>query len=63
MSNHVNSARVVDKERTRREINRQIETFLRQGGQIDVVSDAENSARAKRGTVWHNQDEITGVLE
>ena len=63
MSNHVNSARVVDKERIRREIDRQVETFLRKGGEIDVVSDAENSARARRGTVWHNQDEITGILE
>ena len=63
MSNQVNSARVVDKERIRREINHQVEAFLRKGGEIDVVSDAENNTRAKRGTVWHNQDEITGALE
>ncbi len=63
MSNHVNSARVVDKERIRQEINRQVEAFLKKGGEIDVVVDAENGARAERGTVWHNQDEITGILE
>ena len=63
MSNHVNSARVVDKEKIRQEINRQVEAFLSRGGEIDVVSDAENSASAKRAPVWHNQDEITGILE
>jgi hypothetical protein len=63
MSNNVNSARVVDKERIRQEINRQVEAFLNKGGEIDVVVNAGNGAPAERGTVWHNQDEITEILE
>ena len=63
MSNHVNSARVVDKERIRQEINRQVEAFLKRGGEIDVVVDPASGAHAGRGTVWHNQDEITEILE
>ena len=39
---------------------------------LDVVDDLDrrlcparlvHGARAERGTVWHNQDEITGILE
>lgn len=52
MSHNVNSAGVVDKEKSRRLNSRQIvEAFLRKNG------------RANRGTVWHNQDDITGVRE
>jgi hypothetical protein len=63
MYNHVNSSRAVDKERIRQEINRQVEAFLKRGGEIDVVVNTGNGARAERGTVWHGQDEFTDILE
>lgn len=50
------------KERTRREIERQVEAFLNQGGRISVVDNQRQQSTALLGTAWRDYDEGIELL-
>lgn len=50
------------KERTRREIERQVEDFLNQGGRIAVVDNQRQQSAALLGTAWRDYDEAIELL-
>lgn len=50
------------KERTRREIERQVEDFLNQGGRIAVVDNQRQHSAALLGTAWRDYDEAIELL-
>jgi hypothetical protein len=50
------------KERTRREIERQVEAFLNQGGRIAVVDNQRQHSAALLGTAWRDYDEAIELL-
>ena len=49
-----------EKNRIRDEIEAQVQEFLQQGGKIHVVGAGQTGNRAI-GSVWHGQDELTGL--
>ncbi|MEQ8803889.1 hypothetical protein [Haliea sp.] len=50
------------KERTRREIERQVEDFLNKGGRISVVDTRRQQFVALLGTAWRDYDEAVELL-
>ncbi|MFU8765341.1 MAG: hypothetical protein ACNA7T_12500 [Haliea sp.] len=56
------SSDVSHKERTRREIERQVEAFLNQGGRISVVDNQRQQSTALLGTAWRDYDEAVELL-
>ncbi len=54
---------VAEKERIRSEIDRQIEEFINNGGQIDVVSTNSRLTSTDMGSVWHNNEEVLNLLQ
>ena len=54
---------VAEKERIRSEIHRQIEEFINNGGQIDVVSTNSRLTSTDMGSVWHNNEEVLNLLQ
>lgn len=51
-----------EKERMRAEIDDQVAEFLRRGGKIDVLSDEKQNAASNIGSVWHQQDDMSGLV-
>ena len=56
------SSDINQKERTRREIERQVEAFLSQGGRISVVDNQRQQSTALLGTAWRDYDEAIELL-
>lgn len=50
------------KERARREIERQVEAFLNNGGRISVVDTRGQETTALLGTAWHEYDEAIQLI-
>ncbi|MFO7552406.1 MAG: hypothetical protein R6W80_13435 [Haliea sp.] len=50
------------KERARREIERQVEDFLNNGGRISVVDTQRQQSAALLGTAWRDYDEAVELL-
>lgn len=50
------------KERTRREIERQVEDFLNQGGRIAVVDSQRQQTAAVLGSAWRNDNEVIELI-
>jgi hypothetical protein len=62
MQQHNPANQVNQKERTRREIERQVEAFLNQGGRIAVVDNQRQQSAALLGTAWRDYDEAIELL-
>ena len=54
---------VAEKERIRSEIDHQIEEYINNGGQIDVVSSNNCHASTDIGSVWRNNEEVLNLLQ
>ena len=54
---------IAEKERARAEIERQVEDFLRKGGQISVFDNQGSETRLEIGSVWHGQDDFRGLTD
>ena len=52
-----------EKERIRAEIERQVEEFLRRGGQISVFDNTSRESRVTIGSVWHGHDDFQGMTD
>jgi hypothetical protein len=62
MQPHTTANQVNQKERARREIERQVEDFLNQGGRISVVDNQRQHSTALLGTAWRDYDEAIELL-
>jgi ribulose bisphosphate carboxylase small subunit len=61
MNRNNEKSNTVEKNRIRDEIEAQIQAFLQQGGKIDVVATGQTRQRNAIGSVWHGQDDLTGL--
>jgi hypothetical protein len=52
---------IQEKQRAREEIAAQVETFLRRGGQIQVIEDSCREDSGPRGSVWSSNREALDV--
>lgn len=55
-------AELNQKERTRREINTQIDAFLRNGGKISVISVTRQDPPARFSTTWNGHEEPHNLI-
>ena len=55
-------AELNQKERARREINAQIDAFLRNGGKISVISITRRDPPTHYGTTWHGHEEPQNLI-
>ena len=56
---HEPATALIEKERTRLQINLQVDDFLRSGGEIKVLKSGGESLRASFGCGWQDQDDYT----
>ena len=49
----------VEKERIRDQIQRQVEEFLRSGGEIQVLEGAARRQSMQKASVWHGREEFS----
>jgi hypothetical protein len=62
MQRDTTANQVNQKERTRREIERQVEAFLDKGGRISVVENQRQQSTALLGTAWRDYEEAVELL-
>lgn len=62
MQRHATANQVNQKERTRREIERQVEAFLDKGGRISIVDNQRQQSTALLGVAWHEYDEAIELV-
>jgi hypothetical protein len=57
------SGTLIEKERIRRQINVQVEEYLRRGGEIHVLNTLGESSKGIGRGAWNDQEELASHLE